>query len=102
LLTDFPSFRACEVSGMPVSVTEPMPTTVAAEETGIVLGMAELEKKLVMPLDIGRLLATKDKRVPAGVERSKCQAVAGAAVAQDENTTAFCLTSFRIQCITCS
>jgi purine-binding chemotaxis protein CheW len=65
-----------EVLRIPVSVIEPTSTIVAAEEADYILGVAKLETKLVILLDIGRLLVGGEKRMPLGVEKGGSQAVA--------------------------
>jgi purine-binding chemotaxis protein CheW len=69
-----------EVLRIPVSVIEATSTIVAAEEADYILGVAKLETKLVILLDIGRLLAAGEKRMPLGAEAAKHRAEAGAAV----------------------
>jgi len=69
-----------EVLRIPVSVIEPTSTIVAAEEADYILGVAKLETKLVILLDIGRLLVGGEKRMPLGTEKAKDRAVAGTAV----------------------
>ena len=69
-----------EVLRIPVSVIEPTSTIVAAEEADYILGVAKLETKLVILLDIGRLLVGGEKRTPSGVEKARDRAVASAAV----------------------
>jgi chemotaxis signal transduction protein len=63
-----------------VSVIEPTSTIVAAEEADYILGVAKLETKLVILLDIGRLLVGGEKRMPLGMEKAGSQAVAAAPV----------------------
>jgi purine-binding chemotaxis protein CheW len=70
-----------EVLRIPVSVIEATSTIVAAEEADYILGVAKLETKLVILLDIGRLLAAGEKRMPLGAEAAKHRAEAGTAVA---------------------
>jgi chemotaxis signal transduction protein len=53
---------------------------VAAEEADYILGVAKLETKLVILLDIGRLLAAGEKRMPLGAEAAKHRAEASSAV----------------------
>lgn len=70
-----------EVLRIPVSVIEPTSTIVAPEEADYVLGVAKLETKLVILLDIGRLLASSDKRMPlVGADKSAGQAGAATGV----------------------
>jgi purine-binding chemotaxis protein CheW len=69
-----------EVLRIPVSVIEATSAIVAAEEADYILGVAKLETKLVILLDIGRLLAAGEKRMPLGAETTRDRAVAGAAV----------------------
>jgi len=69
-----------EVLRIPVSVIEPTSTIVAAEEADFILGVAKLETKLVILLDIGRLLVGGEKRMPLGVEKCGSQAVAAVPV----------------------
>jgi len=66
-----------EVLRIPVSVIEPTSTIVAAEEADYILGVAKLETKLVILLDIGRLLAGGEKRMPLDAEKAGDRAVAG-------------------------
>ena len=69
-----------EVLRIPVSVIEPTSTIVAAEEADFILGVAKLETKLVILLDIGRLLVGGEKRMPLGMEKVGGQAVSAAPV----------------------
>jgi purine-binding chemotaxis protein CheW len=69
-----------EVLRIPVSVIEPTSTIVAAEEADFILGVAKLETKLVILLDIGRLLVGGEKRMPLDAEKARGLAVAGTAV----------------------
>jgi purine-binding chemotaxis protein CheW len=69
-----------EVLRIPVSVIEPTSTIVAAEEADFILGVAKLETKLVILLDIGRLLVVGEKRMPLDAEKARDRAVAGTAV----------------------
>jgi purine-binding chemotaxis protein CheW len=69
-----------EVLRIPVSVIEPTSTIVAAEEADYILGVAKLETKLVILLDIGRLLVGGEKRTPTGSETARYRAVAEAPV----------------------
>jgi purine-binding chemotaxis protein CheW len=69
-----------EVLRIPVSVIELTSTIVAAEEADYILGVAKLETKLVILLDIGRLLVGGEKRMSLGTEKAKDRAVAGMAV----------------------
>jgi purine-binding chemotaxis protein CheW len=70
-----------EVLRIPMSVIEPTSTIVAAEEADYILGVAKLETKLVILLDIGRLLAGGDKRTSTGAETARHRAVAEMPVA---------------------
>ncbi len=67
-----------EVLRIPVSVIEPTSTIVAPEEADYILGVAKLETKLVILLDIGRLLAGDERRMPVGAPVSRDGAAAGA------------------------
>jgi chemotaxis signal transduction protein len=49
---------------------------VAAEEADYILGVAKLETKLVILLDIGRLLVGGEKRTSTGAETARYRAVA--------------------------
>ena len=69
-----------EVLRIPVSVIEPTSTIVAAEEADYILGVAKLETKLVILLDVGRLLLGGEKRVSLGAERGGGQLAAAAPV----------------------
>jgi purine-binding chemotaxis protein CheW len=69
-----------EVLRIPVSVIEATSTIVAAEEADYILGVAKLETKLVILLDIGRLLVAGEKRMPLGAETTRDRAVAGTAI----------------------
>jgi purine-binding chemotaxis protein CheW len=69
-----------EVLRIPVSVIEPTSTIVAAEEADFILGVAKLETKLVILLDIGRLLVGGEKRMPLDGAKARGLAVAGTAV----------------------
>jgi len=68
-----------EVSRIPSSAVEPTSTIVAAEEADYILGVAKLEKKLVILLDIGRLLVAGVKRTPPGAEKNEGRAIASMA-----------------------
>jgi chemotaxis signal transduction protein len=57
-------------------VIEPTSTIVAAEEADYILGVAKLETKLVILLDIGRLLVGGEKRMPTGGETARRRATA--------------------------
>ena len=63
-----------EVLRIPVSVIEPASTIVAPEETDYILGVAKLETKLVVLLDIGRLLIGGEKRMSLGADRGAAPA----------------------------
>jgi purine-binding chemotaxis protein CheW len=74
-----------EVEGQDVGlivdgVSEVLRIPVSAEEADFILGVAKLETKLVILLDIGRLLVGGEKRMPLGTEKAKDRAVAGTAV----------------------
>jgi len=68
-----------EVSRIPSSAVEPTSTIVAAEEADYILGVAKLEKKLVILLDIGRLLVGGEKRTPPGAVKNEGRAIASMA-----------------------
>lgn len=63
-----------EVLRIPVSVIEPTSTIVAPEEADYILGVAKLETKLVILLDIGRLLAGGEKRMSLGTDTAAAAA----------------------------
>ncbi len=65
-----------EVLRIPVSVIEPTSTIVAAEEADYILGVAKLESKLVILLDIARLLVGGEKRMPLSIDKSVAQLAA--------------------------
>jgi len=65
-----------EVQRIPVSVIESTSTIVAAEEADYILGVAKLETKLVILLDIGRLLVGGEKRAPTGTDPARRRAAA--------------------------
>ncbi len=65
-----------EVLRIPVSVIEPTSTIVSPEEADYILGVAKLQTKLVILLDIGRLLVGGDKRMSLGLDRVAGQAAA--------------------------
>ena len=65
-----------EVLRIPVSVIEPTSTIVAPEEADYILGVAKLETKLVILLDIGRLLAGGERRLSLGAEAARERAAA--------------------------
>ena len=68
-----------EVSRIPSSAVEPTSTIVAAEEADYILGVAKLEKKLVILLDIGRLLAGGARVTPPGADKNKDRTMASMA-----------------------
>jgi purine-binding chemotaxis protein CheW len=68
-----------EVSRIPSSAVEATSTIVAAEEADYILGVAKLEKKLVILLDIGRLLVGGEKRSPPGAVKNEGRAIASMA-----------------------
>jgi len=70
-----------EVFRIPVSVIEPTSTIVAAEEADYILGVAKLESKLVILLDIGRLLLGGEKRMLPAVEKADRCATSSLAMA---------------------
>ena len=69
-----------EVSRIPSSAVEATSTIVAAEEADYILGVAKLEKKLVVLIDIGRLVIGGEKRMPPDTRRDETQAAAGSAI----------------------
>ena len=70
-----------EVLRIPVSVIEPTSTIAVAEGTDYILGVANLGEKLVILLDIGRLLSGGEKQVQVRGKRDQNQALAGMPVA---------------------
>jgi purine-binding chemotaxis protein CheW len=66
-----------EVLRIPVSVIEPTSTIAVAEGTDYILGVANLGEKLVILLDIGRLLSGGEKQVQVRGKRDQNQALAG-------------------------
>ncbi len=68
-----------EVLRIPVSVIEPTSTIVSVEEADYILGVAKLETRLVILLDIGRLLTGVEKRMPLVAQSSSERISAGAA-----------------------
>lgn len=69
-----------EVSRIPASAVEPTSSIVAAQESEYILGVAKLEKKLVVLIDIGRLVIGGEKRMPPDTSRGETQAAAGSAI----------------------
>ncbi len=63
-----------EVLRISVSVIEPTSAIVSPEEADYVLGVAKLESKLVILLDIGRLLVGGDKRLSLVMDKGAGQA----------------------------
>ena len=70
-----------EVLRIPVSVIEPTSTIAVAEGTDYILGVANLGEKLVILLDIGRLLSGGEKQVQVRGKVDRGQALAGMPVA---------------------
>ena len=70
-----------EVLRIPVSVIEPTSTIAVAEGTDYILGVANLGEKLVILLDIDRLLSGGEKQVQVRGKRDQSQALAGRPVA---------------------
>ena len=68
-----------EVLRIPLSVIEPPSTIVVAAETDYIIGVAKLDTKLVILLDIGRLLVGGDRRMPLGTQKAGQEAASIAA-----------------------
>jgi purine-binding chemotaxis protein CheW len=66
-----------EVLRIPVSVIEPTSTIAVAEGTDYILGVANLGEKLVIMLDIRRLLSGGEKQAHVRGKRDQDQAPAG-------------------------
>jgi purine-binding chemotaxis protein CheW len=69
-----------EVSRIPAAAVEPTSTIVATQDSEYILGVAKLENKLVILIDIGRLVMGGEKRMTLETRRDESPAVAGSSI----------------------